>query len=124
MSNLVVRVISALVLAPVALAAAWFGGIYFAIFFAVAAAAVFWEWVGLVRSAPNRVIWIAAGFCYAGILLLAPISLRADPQFGIPAIILVFIVVWATDIFAYFIGRAIGGPKLAPSISPKKTWSG
>ncbi|MBV9558023.1 MAG: CDP-archaeol synthase [Pseudolabrys sp.] len=118
------RVVSALVLAPIALATAWVGGIYFTIFFAIAAAAVFWEWCGLVAKANNRPIWIAAGFCYAGILLLAPVSLRADPQFGIPAIIFVFVIVWSTDVLAYFAGRAIGGPKLAPSISPNKTWSG
>jgi phosphatidate cytidylyltransferase len=124
LSNLATRIISAVVLAPIAIAATWLGGIYFAIFFAVAAAAVFWEWIGLVSAARNRMIWIAAGFCYAGIMFLAPVSLRGDLQFGIPAIIFIFVVVWSTDILAYFVGRAIGGPKLAPSISPNKTWSG
>jgi phosphatidate cytidylyltransferase len=50
--------------------------------------------------------------------------LRADAQYGLFTIVLLFAIVWTTDVFAYFAGRAIGGPKLAPSISPKKTWAG
>jgi phosphatidate cytidylyltransferase len=55
---------------------------------------------------------------------MAPIVLRNDAQYGFLAIAFLFAVVWATDIVAYFVGRAVGGPKLAPRISPKKTWSG
>ncbi len=72
----------------------------------------------------ERRFWITAGIGYAGTLLLAPVLLRADTQYGFAAIVLLFAVVWSTDVVAYFAGRAIGGPKLAPSISPKKTWSG
>jgi len=68
--------------------------------------------------------WVTAGIPYAGLLGLAPIVLRSDAQYGFLAIVFLFAVVWATDILAYFIGRAVGGPKLAPNISPKKTWSG
>ena len=50
--------------------------------------------------------------------------LRGSDHAGLIAILFLFAVVWATDILAYFVGRAIGGPKLAPSISPGKTWSG
>ena len=50
--------------------------------------------------------------------------LRGGDQAGLIAILFLFAVVWATDILAYFVGRALGGPKLAPSISPGKTWSG
>src|SRR5690606_8072637 len=52
------------------------------------------------------------------------IWLRADPQLGLVAIFWLLGVVWATDSFAYFTGRAIGGPKLIPRLSPKKTWAG
>jgi phosphatidate cytidylyltransferase len=51
-------------------------------------------------------------------------ALRGDAQYGFLAIVLLFAVVWATDIAAYFAGRAIGGPKLMPKVSPNKTWSG
>ncbi len=74
--------------------------------------------------APRRAAVDAAGIPYAGLLGMAPIVLRNDAQYGFLAIVFLFAVVWATDIVAYFVGRAIGGPKLAPRISPKKTWSG
>ena len=68
--------------------------------------------------------WVFAGVLYAGALLLGTLLLRADPVLGFVAMLLLFAVVWATDIAGYFVGRAIGGPKLAPRISPGKTWSG
>jgi phosphatidate cytidylyltransferase len=77
-----------------------------------------------VLCAPLHRVWGAAGVVYAGTVLLAPVVLRRDREFGLAAILFLFAVVWATDILGYFIGRAIGGPKLAPQISPKKTWSG
>ena len=74
--------------------------------------------------APGRREWGAAGVVYAGVVLIAPIVLRRDREFGLLAILFLFAVVWSTDILGYFAGRAIGGPRLAPQISPKKTWSG
>jgi phosphatidate cytidylyltransferase len=68
--------------------------------------------------------WGAAGVAYAGVLLIAPIMLRRDPELGTLAILFLFAAVWSTDILGYFAGRAIGGPRLAPRLSPKKTWSG
>ncbi len=166
--NLALRIASALVLAPLAIAVAWLGDWPFAVFWAIAAIAVLWEWLTLVAGpryplmvassagaiavaalvgwrhrpimailliglgalaatifAPReRRFWITAGIGYAGCMLLAPILLRADTAYGFSAMLLLFAVVWSTDVFAYFAGRAIGGPKLAPRISPKKTWSG
>jgi phosphatidate cytidylyltransferase len=72
----------------------------------------------------NAPLWGAAGVVYAGMGLLGPAVLRGDPEFGFPAILFLFAVVWATDICAYLIGRALGGPRLWPQISPNKTWSG
>ncbi len=64
-----------------------------------------------------------AGILYAGLPAVALIWLRGV-QLGLAATIFVLVCVWATDIIAFFAGRAIGGPKLAPSISPNKTWAG
>jgi len=71
-----------------------------------------------------RRAWVAAGLPYAGAIAFAPIVLRSGGEEGFLAILFLFATVWATDICAYFTGRAIGGPKLMPSVSPKKTWSG
>jgi len=67
--------------------------------------------------------WSAAGLFYAGFSTVSLDFLRADGK-GLMTLLFLFAVVWATDIFAYFTGRALGGPKLAPKISPSKTWSG
>lgn len=67
--------------------------------------------------------WIAAGLAYTGLGTLAFIGLRAEAH-GLAAVLVVFLVAWSTDVFAYFIGRSLGGPKLWPKVSPKKTWSG
>ena len=114
------RVVSAAVLAPIAILAAYLGGWVFAVFWAAAAAAVLWEWIKLVKGSG----WKVAGIFYAGVLLMAPLILRRDAELGFLTIMLLFAVVWTTDVFAYFAGRAIGGPKLMPAVSPKKTWSG
>lgn len=68
--------------------------------------------------------WPVAGLAYAGGTAIALAALRGDDMAGLVGTLLLFAVVWATDIMAYFTGRAFGGPKLAPSISPGKTWSG
>jgi len=68
--------------------------------------------------------WSATAVLYAGFSGLALAELRGDGLFGLFAMFFIFAIVWATDILAYFCGRALGGPKLAPRISPGKTWSG
>jgi phosphatidate cytidylyltransferase len=83
--------------------------------------------LGLVAVAaltPERRIWAAAGLAYAGGAEQASILLRSDPVMGWTALMLVFLVVWVTDIGGYFAGRGIGGPKLWPRVSPNKTWAG
>jgi phosphatidate cytidylyltransferase len=68
--------------------------------------------------------WAATGFTYAAVIAVVPPMVREDPRLGIAGILWMFAVVWASDIAAYFAGRRFGGPKLWPSVSPKKTWSG
>jgi phosphatidate cytidylyltransferase len=131
LSNLILRVISSAVLAPIAILIAWLGGVPFVVFWTIAASIVLWEWSALVKNsrAGTRSLgwfagWMVGGLVYAGVLLLCPIILRRDPAYGLVAILFLFAIVWATDIAAYFTGRAFGGPKLWPAVSPKKTWSG
>lgn len=164
-SNLQLRVLSAIVLIVVVLAATWFGGFWFRLFAIAMSAGIFHEWlamrkeesvgalyawpafsvvaivllvdaplVGCVAALGAGLVWLAAaralsratlwplwGLLYAG---LPAISLSFLREEGLVVVILLFVIVWATDIMAYFTGRALGGPKLAPSISPGKTWSG
>jgi len=68
--------------------------------------------------------WTGLGGLYLGLPCVALVWLRADPDWGLLTIVWMMGVVWATDIGAYAVGRTFGGPKLAPSISPSKTWSG
>ena len=167
-SNLALRVLSALVLAPVELLTAWVGDWPFALFWIVAALAVLWEWSALVAVTSYRLmffsaagavaaagllawlgrpviallmvglgalaaaifapaerrIWVTLGVGYAGAMLLAPMFLRADSTYAFAVIVLMFAIVWTTDVLGYFAGRAFGGPKLLPAVSPNKTWSG
>jgi phosphatidate cytidylyltransferase len=166
--ELVLRVASALVLAPLAIGTAYVGGWVFGLFWGIAALGIWWEWNALVSGAHNRLLfvlgaatlalafgltengmvrtpmlivglgalgagvfaqaerrtWATGGLVYAGALLIAPIVLRRDADYGFIALIFLFAIVWTTDVVGYFVGKAIGGPKLAPKISPHKTWSG
>lgn len=163
------RVISAAILGPVALAAVMLGGWAFAALMAAMAALAIGEWaaitnarepawprlaaalslvagiaalqaaffgIGLALIALPAALaalgglhlrtlgWIGAGLVYVGGPSAALVLLRQPEQVGLLAILFVLFVVWATDIGAYFGGRGIGGPKLWPRVSPKKTWSG
>lgn len=127
MSELAIRTISGVVMIAIAIAATLVGGYAFAVLVAAAATAVFYEWTRISRAWGP--LWYLLGLVYALAAALALLWIRehADPTLPNGGLVLtfwVFIVVWATDIGAYFAGRAIGGPKLAPSISPGKTWAG
>lgn len=68
--------------------------------------------------------WLPGGVLYSGLSGISLAAIRDVGAGGLAAILFVFAVVWSTDILAYFVGRALKGPKLAPRISPGKTWSG
>jgi phosphatidate cytidylyltransferase len=78
----------------------------------------------VVLLSPERRVWVATGFFYAAAAQIASVLMRLDPIWGFPALIMILLVVWVTDSGGYFAGRGIGGPKLWPRVSPKKTWAG
>ena len=122
--ELLLRAVSGVFMAAAAIFALWMGGVAFAVFWIAAGVLIFWEWVKIVWSSPHRVFWIVVGIFYAAVSALAPIVLRLSHDFGLNAILFLFAVVWTTDIAGYVVGRLVGGPKLWPAVSPKKTWSG
>jgi phosphatidate cytidylyltransferase len=174
--NLLLRVLSAVVLAPLVLASAYVGGWLFSTVCAGAAAGILWEWTRLVadgsdgrillpgfaallsaliltgldrpdaaaamiaigavvagatiaawpqRDPPRTAIgWAVAGVLYAGAAFLGPALLRRDAELGFAALLFLAATVWMTDISAYGVGRAVGGPLLWPRVSPNKTWAG
>ncbi len=83
--------------------------------------AALWAFLHLMRD--SRPMWIGLGAWVIGLPILCLIWIR-DASAGLGAVLVLFFVVWATDIAAYAVGRLVGGPKLAPDVSPKKTWSG
>jgi phosphatidate cytidylyltransferase len=120
------RAVSALVLAPLALACVWLGGIAFTVIVIVTAAGLAVEWLSLLGAGQRRPSpsLLAAGFGYVVVAAAALLWLRSDPVAGRADVLFVLCVVWSNDVGAYMLGRWIGGPRLAPRISPKKTWSG
>ncbi len=92
---------------------------------ALAAIAVLWiASAALATYQEGAGVWRFLGVPYASIPAIALMLLRNDAEMGALAILWVMVTVWAADTLAYFAGRIIGGPKLAPVLSPKKTWAG
>ena len=168
---LLLRTMSALVLAPIALAAVWFGRPWLPILTALGGAGMAWEWARLCRSSPwersgaaviaivvTAVVaaalfglpvgvalalggaglvyalarherqgepqWLALGVAWIGLPCVLLLRLAGAGNAGRDTVLWIFAVVWATDIGAYLVGRQLGGPRLAPRWSPRKTWAG
>ena len=119
--GLLTRVLSAIVLAPLFLAALWFGFPWIDMLAALAAPVMAAEWFRLTRGYPFA---RTLGLVYGLAALLAMLWLRHQPALGRETLLWLTVCVWSTDIAAYFVGSSVGGTKLAPQISPGKTWSG
>ena len=127
MRELVTRTAVGAILIAIALVEALLGGWPFAILVAAVATIMYLEWSRMLGS--WGCAWKVYGFVYCLLPAVSLLWIRERAEFegigsGFDLLIWVFLVVWSTDIGAYFAGRAIGGPKLAPSISPNKTIAG
>ena len=106
-------------LAPLVLLCAWLGGWPFLVLLAAALAGLAWEWGSMCRW---RAVPLALGLLYAAAAMACLAVLRS--LLGAVGVFFILAVVWCSDIGAYGAGRLVGGRRLAPSISPGKTWSG
>ncbi len=119
--DLRLRIASAVVLAPLGLGAIWVGGWWFAAIAAAVGVGIAWEWARMCR---RRAPALILGFGYVACAVAGLVWLRGDIGAGRSNVVFLVLVVWASDIGAYATGRWVGGAKLAPAISPGKTWSG
>ncbi len=126
--ELIKRILSAIVLAPLAIFVVYLGNIYFQACIIFICVLMSIEWTKIVRSRQdlptlNKLLWNCFGFIYVVTPCTCLIYLRELPD-GFTIVTWLLLCVWATDSGAYFAGTTLKGPKIFPQISPKKTWSG
>jgi phosphatidate cytidylyltransferase len=124
-NELTKRILSGVVLTLLLLGDLWLGSWWYLALLVLGGLVVLREYVRLILLGWIRqwvrVLWIVFGIAYLGAALYGLWYAREQSFF---AALLLFMVVWATDVGAFAFGRAIGGPKIAPRISPSKTWAG
>lgn len=124
MTNLQLRIVSALVLVPVVFGAIFFGGLAFAAFTVLILTLAVFEWIKLSLKTEKMVFFIFFGLLYLFIGFYEFYYLRTEFEDGLYLILAMLLTVWAGDTGAYFVGRKFGKHKMAPTISPNKSWEG
>ena len=127
MRELATRPAVGIILIAIALVTTFFGGTAFAVMVALVATVMYVEWSRMLANWGTA--WKVFGFFYCLLPAVSLLWIREQAEYagigrGPDLLIWVFLVVWATDIGAYFAGRSFGKRKLAPSISPNKTVEG
>lgn len=121
------RLVTAIVMLVVSGTALWLGDMAWTVFVLIIGIGVWFEWSTLVLqfkpAGRGQTVWRSAGAIYSGMACAILIQVR-DETAGAALVLLIVGAVVGTDVGAYFLGRALGGPKIAPRISPSKTWAG
>jgi phosphatidate cytidylyltransferase len=115
------RIVTAAIVIPFALYAILFSKNAFLAAMIAAAILMTVEWLEIIKNAKDQTKWRVIGFFY---ILIPIFSVIKICFYDSEVLFWMFAVIWATDICAFFTGRICGGAKIAPSISPNKTWSG
>lgn len=119
MNNLTLRLLTMVVLIPLTILILWLGGWWLYGLLAMLWGLMIYEWVMLVQKKP---LWILGGSIYITLAMVGAFWFYLF--IGWQLFLLCLVLVWMNDIGGYVFGKWLGGPKLAPRISPKKTWAG
>jgi phosphatidate cytidylyltransferase len=124
-NNLLIRAVSSLVLIPLVIGVLWYGGWVFGLFVAMIFALALTEWTKVSLKIPaQKFFYLLIGPVYLGISCFLFFDLRLRTQDGFDWVVFLLLLIWASDSFAYFVGKTVGGAKMSPTVSPNKTWSG
>ena len=123
--ELIKRIIAALILIPLILYCFIYGGIAYLVMTALCFFMVQYEWTRMAMLKPDYTVLLSlVGFLYFIACAFSLVIMRFGEADGMILTTSMIVAIWVSDIFAYVFGKLIGGPKLAPKVSPNKTWSG